>query len=110
MFKAVLSQTSAWSAVGSLTLSFPQRDDCTARRERDLGRRARYLPFLDQWTRAMPPRMSAAVRSDLKPGTGYIEEHSRDQILLLPATVDDHVAADNPAPLACQSAVRKRQL
>jgi transposase len=28
---------------------------------------------------------------------GYIEGHSRDQMLLLPASVDDYVAADNPA-------------
>lgn len=27
---------------------------------------------------------------------GYIEGHSRDQMLLLPASVDDYVAADNP--------------
>jgi|GEM_PF-3333229 hypothetical protein len=27
---------------------------------------------------------------------GYIEGHSRDQVLLLPASVDDYVAADNP--------------
>ena len=30
---------------------------------------------------------------------GYIEGHSRDQMLLLPASVDDYVAADNPARL-----------
>jgi hypothetical protein len=28
---------------------------------------------------------------------GYIEGHSRDQMLLLPAWVDDYVGADNPA-------------
>lgn len=27
---------------------------------------------------------------------GYIEGHSRDQMLLLPASVDDYVAADDP--------------
>jgi transposase len=30
---------------------------------------------------------------------GYIEGHSRDQMLLLPASVDDYVTADNPARL-----------
>ena len=28
---------------------------------------------------------------------GYIEGHTRDQALLLPASVEDYVAADNPA-------------
>jgi transposase len=26
----------------------------------------------------------------------YIDDHARDQMLLLPAVVDDYVAADNP--------------
>lgn len=27
---------------------------------------------------------------------GYIEGHSRDQILLLPSSVDDYIGTDNP--------------
>ena len=39
---------------------------------------------------------SLAARADVVSGMSYIQGHERDQMLLLPASVEDYVAADNP--------------